>query len=98
MDTITCSDVRRKLTETMENVCDNHSPVIVTRKRSPPVVMMSLEDFSAMEVKANLSRGPEEERALCEINLIRFRLIPHQGRWHVLSSPNRALPFAPGES
>lgn len=49
METISYSLVRAKLANTMQKVCDNHEPVIVTRAGSKPVVMISLEDYAAME-------------------------------------------------
>lgn len=66
MDTITYSDARSKLAKTMEKVCDDHSPIIITRKNSPSVVMMSLEDFSAMEETTYLLRSPKNARKLLE--------------------------------
>lgn len=66
MDTITYSDARSKLAKTMEKVCDDHAPVIITRKNSASVVMMSLEDFSAMEETTYLLRSPRNARKLLE--------------------------------
>ncbi len=50
----------------MQKVCDDHSPVIITRKAAQPVVMMSLEDFEALEETAYLLRSPENARRLLE--------------------------------
>ncbi|OGR34169.1 MAG: hypothetical protein A2051_01205 [Desulfovibrionales bacterium GWA2_65_9] len=58
MDAITYSAARKKLVETMERVCDNHEPIIVTRRNARPVVMMSLDDFNAIEETAYLLRNP----------------------------------------
>ncbi len=33
----------------MEQVCADHAPVIITRKGEQPVVMMSMEDYRALE-------------------------------------------------
>ena len=66
MDTISYSDVRSKLAKTMERVCDDHSPVVITRKNSRSVVMMSLEDFSAMQETTYLLRSPKNARRLLE--------------------------------
>lgn len=49
MQTISYSLVRAKLANTLQKVCDNHEPVIVTRAGAKPVVMISLEDYEAME-------------------------------------------------
>lgn len=66
MATITYSEVRSKLAETMEKVCDDHTPVIITRKNSRSVVMISLDDYEAMEETAYLLRSPENARRLLE--------------------------------
>lgn len=58
MDAITYSTARKKLVETMERVCDSHEPIIVTRRNARPVVMMSLDDFNAIEETGHLLRSP----------------------------------------
>ena len=66
MDTITYTSARGNLAKTMKKVCDDHSPVIITRKTAKPVVMMSLEDFEALEETAYLLRSPKNARRLLE--------------------------------
>lgn len=66
MDTITYTSARSNLAKTMEKVCDDHSPVVITRKTAKPVVMMSLEDFEALEETAYLLRSPKNARRLLE--------------------------------
>ena len=66
MDTITYSEVRSKLAKTMEKVCDDHAPVIVTRKNSRSVVMISLDDYEALEETAYLLQSPKNARRLLE--------------------------------
>jgi len=58
MDAIPYSTARKDLVKTMERVCDNHEPVIVTRKNARSVVIMSLEDYNAIEETAYLLRSP----------------------------------------
>jgi antitoxin YefM len=58
MDAISYSTARKKMVETMERVCDDHDPVIITRKSARSVVMMSLEDFNAIQETAYLLRSP----------------------------------------
>jgi antitoxin YefM len=50
----------------MENVCKDHAPVIVTRKKTDSVVIMSLEDYEALEETAYLLRSPKNTRRLIE--------------------------------
>ncbi len=66
MNSMTYTEIRRRLAETMERVCDDHAPIIVTRKNSRSVVMMSLEDFEALEETAYLLRNPTNARRLLE--------------------------------
>ncbi|MFT5114253.1 MAG: antitoxin YefM [Parasphingorhabdus sp.] len=66
MDTISYSEVRSKLAKTMEKVCDDHSPIVITRNNSRSVVMISLDDYSAMEETTYLLRSPKNARRLLE--------------------------------
>lgn len=66
MDAISYTAARAKLASTMEQVCNDHAPVIITRKTQPSVVMMSLEDYQAMEETTYLLRSPENARQLLE--------------------------------
>ena len=66
MDTITYTSARSTLAQTMDKVCDDHAPVIITRKAAKPVIMMSLEDFQALEETAYLLRSPKNARRLLE--------------------------------
>jgi antitoxin YefM len=50
----------------MDKVCDDHAPIIITRKNSRSVVMMSLEDYEALEETAYLLRSPKNARRLLE--------------------------------
>ena len=50
----------------MEKVCKDHAPMIVTRKSSESVVIMSLEDYQALEETAYLLRSPKNARRLIE--------------------------------
>ena len=66
MDAITYTKVRENLAKTMDRVCDDHSPVIITRKNQRSVVIMSLEDYRALEETAYLLRSPKNARKLLE--------------------------------
>jgi len=50
----------------MEKVCDDHDPIIITRKAARPVIMMSLDDYEALEETAYLLRSPKNARRLLE--------------------------------
>ena len=66
MDAITYTAARQNLAKTMEKVCQDHSPVIITRKKNESVVIMSLEDYTALEETAFLLRSPKNTRRLIE--------------------------------
>ena len=66
MDTITYSAARTSLATTMKKVCEDHEPVIITRQKEESVVMLSLEDFRALEETAYLLRVPKNARRLME--------------------------------
>jgi len=66
MDAISYTAARANLSKTMEQVCNDHAPIIITRKRESPVVMLSLEDYHAMEETAYLLRSPVNARNLLE--------------------------------
>ena len=66
MDAITYTHARSHLAQTMEQVCDDHTPLIITRKNRRSVVMISLEDYQALEETAYLLRGPKNARRLLE--------------------------------
>ncbi len=50
----------------IRNVCKDHAPIIVTRKTTDSVVIMSLEDYEALEETAYLLRSPKNTRRLIE--------------------------------
>ncbi|WP_019626006.1 MULTISPECIES: type II toxin-antitoxin system Phd/YefM family antitoxin [unclassified Thioalkalivibrio] len=64
MDAISYTAARSNLAKTMEQVCEDHSTIIITRNKAPSVVMMSLEDFEALQETAYLLRAPENARRL----------------------------------
>jgi antitoxin YefM len=66
MEAITYTTARQNLSKTMDKVCSDHTPVIVTRNSSNSVVIMSLEDFEALEETAYLLRSPKNTRRLIE--------------------------------
>ena len=66
MDAITYSTARAKLADTMDRVCEDHEPIIITRNGEQAVVMMSLEDFKALEETSYLLRSPKNARRLLE--------------------------------
>lgn len=64
MDAITYSTARANLARTMDRVCEDHAPLIITRNSEQSVVMLSLDDFNALEETAYLLRSPANARRL----------------------------------
>ena len=66
MDTISYTAARNNLAKTMQRVCSDHAPVVITRKGEQPVVMMSMDDYQALQETAYLLRSPKNARRLLE--------------------------------
>lgn len=66
MDAITYTTARAHLAATMDRVCDDHEPIIITRNSQQAVVMLSLEDYKALEETSYLLRSPKNARRLLE--------------------------------
>lgn len=64
MKSITYSSARQNLAKVMERACTDREPVIVTRARNDSVVILSLEEFEALEETAHLLRSPKNARRL----------------------------------
>ncbi len=64
MKAITYTAAREHLATTMDMVCRDRSPVIITRNRDQSVVMLSLDDYEQLEETAYLLRSPANARRL----------------------------------
>ncbi|MDT4866954.1 Antitoxin YefM [compost metagenome] len=64
MDAISYTAARANLAATMNRVCDDHEPLIITRNSQQSVVMMSLDDYKALEETAYLLRSPKNAQRL----------------------------------
>lgn len=54
MDVLTFTDTRQNLKDVMDKVVNDHAPVLITRQKAEPVVMVSLADWNAMEETMHL--------------------------------------------
>lgn len=66
MNAITYTAARENLASTMDRVCLDRDPVIITRKREQSVVMISLEDYESLQETAYLLRSPANAKRLLE--------------------------------
>lgn len=64
MRTLSSTELRKNLAETMDQVNDDHTPVIVTRSGGKPAVLISLEDYTAMDETAYLLASPRNAERL----------------------------------
>ena len=64
MKAISYTAARENLAATMDQVCNDRDPVVITRKRDQSVVLLSLEDYEALEETAYLLRVPANARRL----------------------------------
>ena len=64
MDAITYTAARANLASTMDRVCQDHEPLIITRNGQQSVVMLSMEDYKSLEETAFLLRSPENAKRL----------------------------------
>lgn len=66
MHTLSYTSARATLAKTMQQVCDDHSPIVITRSKAEPVVIMSLSDFEAMRETSYLIQSPANAARLAE--------------------------------
>jgi antitoxin YefM len=63
---ITYTAARENLASTMDRVCLDRDPVIITRNRDQSVVMLSLEDYESLQETSYLLRNPVNAKRLLE--------------------------------
>ncbi len=70
------SDLRRNLSSHLNAVNNDHEPLVVTRRRGKPVVVVSLEDYEAMGCAvASVPRSSSVDQlleALTDVDEMRF--------------------------
>ncbi len=64
MDAITYTTIRANLASAMDRVCNDHEALIITRNGEQAVVMLSLEDYKALEETSYLLRTPANAKRL----------------------------------
>jgi len=64
MDTINYSTLRSNLARVLDQVNDDHVPVLVTRQNGKPAVILSLEDYKSFEETAYLMASPVNAQRL----------------------------------
>ena len=64
MDTMSYSALRTNLASMLDKVNDDHKPVLITRQKGKPAVLISLEDFQSYEETAYLMASPKNAERL----------------------------------
>jgi antitoxin YefM len=61
---ISYSEARAKLKEIMDRVVQDMTQVVITRQKADPVVMVSLDDWNAIEATMHLLSSPKNAERL----------------------------------
>ena len=59
MDVMTYTDARASLKDVMDRVINDRVEVVVTRKKREAVVVMSLDEYNAIQETLHLQKSPE---------------------------------------
>lgn len=66
MQAITFNQAIQNLANFMDEVSDNHEPLIITHENHKAVVLISLEDFNAWQETEYLTRSPANAKDLLQ--------------------------------
>lgn len=64
MKTITYTAARENLASTINRVCEDAAPVVITRNRDQAVVMLSLAEYESLQETAYLLRSGKNAKRL----------------------------------
>ena len=64
MKSITYTEARENLANTINRVCEDNAPVMITRRRDQSVVMLSLSEYESLQETAHLLRSPANAKRL----------------------------------
>jgi antitoxin YefM len=63
---VSYSQIRKSLKNYLDQVCVDHSPLLVTRRKGENVMLISEDDYRSLEETAYLSRSPKNLERLLE--------------------------------
>ena len=66
MDPIPYTRLRNELARVLDKVNEDQSAVIITRRRGKPAVLISMDEYSALQETAHLLRSPRNAARLRE--------------------------------
>ncbi|WP_416897870.1 MAG: type II toxin-antitoxin system Phd/YefM family antitoxin [Minwuia sp.] len=61
---MTYTELRQGLKEACDTVCEEHEPLLISRRNGKDVVVLSKDDYDALEETAYLMRSPANARRL----------------------------------
>lgn len=66
MNIVTFTELRKNLKQVMEQLLDQHEPVIITRPHGEHVIMLSLKDYESLKETAYLLGNAANAKHLCK--------------------------------
>lgn len=66
MNAISYVDAQGNLAKIIDQVCDRHDPVIITRHQQPSAVLLSLEDYESLTETAYLLKSRNNAKRIFE--------------------------------
>ena len=64
MKTVNYSEARQNFSTLMNETVDDRAPILITRQKGVPCVLMSLNEYESLEETAYLLRSPANARHL----------------------------------
>ena len=64
MKSISYTAARENLASTINRVCEDQAPIVITKNRDRAVVMLSLADYESLQETAYLLRSPANAKRL----------------------------------
>ena len=64
MESVNYTTFRKDLAKTIDRVNDDHCPILITRQKGRPAVLLSLDDYKSYEETAYLMRSPRNAERL----------------------------------
>jgi antitoxin YefM len=63
---MTYTAARENLASTINRVCEDQAPIVITRNRNQAVVMLSLAEYESLQETAYLLRSPANAKRLLQ--------------------------------
>ena len=63
---ISYSEMRKSLKNYLDQVCSEHTPLLVTRRKGENIMLLSEDDYRSLEETAYLSRSPRNLKRLLD--------------------------------